>query len=134
MGLDMFLYKGEKVEGYSNPFEYLETKKVNEVCYWRKSNQIHKWFVTYVQDDNDKCDPYFVTKEKLIQLFDICNKVLNNFLLAPELLPTEKGFFFGGTEYNMSYMEDIKDTYLLIKEIIKETNFEKEVVIYRSSW
>jgi hypothetical protein len=134
MGLDMFLYRGEKDEGFSSPVEYVESDKVSEVGYWRKSNQIHNWFVINVQGGKDECEPYFVSKDQLKQLLDTCDKVLNDFLLAPTLLPGRNGFFFGGINYNMYYMEEIKETYLLVDKIMKETNFEKDVIIYQASW
>ena len=40
--------------------------EVSVTCaYWRKSNQIHKWFVDNVQGGNDNCGEYYVSHEKL---------------------------------------------------------------------
>ena len=33
-------------------------------AYWRKSNQIHKWFVDNVQGGEDNCGDYYVSHEK----------------------------------------------------------------------
>ena len=38
----------------------------------------------------------------------ICDKVLDDNSLAEELLPTRSGFFFGSTDYDEWYFEDIK--------------------------
>lgn len=43
---------------------------------WRKANHIHQWFVENVQDGNDDCGMYEVTKEQLEELLDICKEVL----------------------------------------------------------
>ena len=39
-----------------------------EVCYWRKANQIHNWFVENVQDGDDDCRDYYVSEEDLEEL------------------------------------------------------------------
>lgn len=54
--------------------------------------------------------------------------------VAKELLPCVGGFFFGGTEYDMYYVECIKDTIDIITEVLETTNFDKEMIYYRSSW
>lgn len=57
----------------------IDLKKVNcireSVGYWRKANQIHKWFVDNVQDGNDDCKPYYVSTEDLEKLLNICKEV-----------------------------------------------------------
>lgn len=50
------------------------------------------------------------------------------------LLPTQDGFFFGNTEYNEYYMEDINYTIELIEKILEETDFRKYYITYTSSW
>lgn len=64
MGLDMFLYKVEK----------------EEVAYWRKANEIHAWFERKFGGDDglENCRDYYVEKEDLIELRDLCQKILNN--------------------------------------------------------
>lgn len=55
-----------------------------------------------------------------------------------ELLPTQSGFFFGGTEYDEYYMEEIADTITMIEKIIEHKNtFAGKLYpeyCYRSSW
>ena len=46
----------------------------------------------------------------------------------------ESGFFFGGTEYDEYYFEDIKDTIEIIKNVLETTDFDKEMIYYVSSW
>ena len=53
-----------------------------EVMYWRKANQIHKWFVENVQNFEDDCRMYEVSKPKLEELYAACVEVLNNTELA----------------------------------------------------
>ena len=47
-----------------------------ELAYWRKANQIHKWFVDNVQEGVDNCGEYYVSHEKLQELLDTVNNVL----------------------------------------------------------
>lgn len=50
------------------------------------------------------------------------------------LLPTQGGFFFGGTEYDNWYMRGIEDTIDILTRVLETTDFEKEMVYYVSSW
>ena len=54
--------------------------------------------------------------------------------VAAEYLPTQSGFFFGGTEYDQWYMEDIESTIEILTEVLKETDFDNQMVVYTSSW
>ena len=54
--------------------------------------------------------------------------------IAEELLPTTSGFFFGSTSYDEYYLDDVKYTAELIKDLLNTTDFEKEMVMYHSSW
>ena len=40
-----------------------------EAGYWRKSNQIHKWFVDTVQGGSDDCRKYYVDSSELKKLY-----------------------------------------------------------------
>ena len=54
--------------------------------------------------------------------------------IAEELLPTTSGFFFGGTNYDQWYYEDVKNTINIIQNVLLGTDFEHEIVMYSSSW
>jgi hypothetical protein len=117
MGLDMMLvYDG------------------NQIASWRKANAIHKWFVDNVQDGVDDCGEYKVTKEHLIQLHNTCNDILNDVNLAEQLLPTQSGFFFGNTAYDMWYFNDLRNTVQIIDEILEYKSYCLDELYYSSSW
>ena len=59
---------------------------------------------------------------------------IENPTVAKELLPTASGFFFGGTEYDQWYMEDINHTIDVLTKVLEETDFDKEIITYSSSW
>ena len=108
----------------------------DEITSWRKANAIHKWFVDNVQNGVDDCGYYKVTKEHLIQLHNMCNNVLADPNLAEQLLPTQSGFFFGGTEYGNGYYYDLRETKNTIDYILeyKSYVFEDDGLYYYSSW
>jgi hypothetical protein len=51
--------------------------------------------------------------------------------VAKELLPTEGGFFFGNTDYNQWYVEYIKETIEILKDVINDDSGD---YYYQSSW
>jgi hypothetical protein len=136
-----------------------------EVCvaYWRKANQVHRWFVEEVQEGNDDCKGYYVSREKLEELRDLCKTVLassklvagqivnghtgtaqgwtpnieegqviENPAAAKEILPTTSGFFFGGTEYDQWYWDDLKRTVAQLDAAL--ARFDGWDFEYRASW
>jgi hypothetical protein len=54
--------------------------------------------------------------------------------VAEELLPTQNGFFFGGTNYDQWYLEDIVDTIGILTKVLETTDFDREMITYHSSW
>lgn len=187
MGLDMYL----DAERYISGYEFSPEKERNEysqlteitglagaidphtpsgrvsmtVAYWRKSNQIHKWFVENCQNGEDDCRRAYVEREQLEELRDLCAEVLERSVLvdgvvsngqtysseggweditapgkviedsavAQELLPTQSGFFFGHTEYDQYYYQDLKDTVEQLTRVLEESP-ENVDFYYRSSW
>lgn len=61
-------------------------------------------------------------------------QVLDHPEIAEEYLPTQCGFFFGGTDYDEWYMQDIDNTIDILEKVLEETDFETQMVIYSSSW
>jgi hypothetical protein len=150
MGLDMYLSKKTYVKYWEhngdNNYEVTVTKAgkptnidpkkvsyiVEEVGYWRKANQIHNWFVENVQNGIDECQESYVSREQLQSLLDICRIVKIDKDKAPQLLSTQSGFFFGGTEYDEWYFNDIDNTIQIIEEALSDENADE--FAYRASW
>lgn len=170
MGLDMYLNK-RKYVGYADDteadittkdtkwnektqsYDKIEVKnhynKVNyiiqEVGYWRKANQIHKWFVDSCCNGKDDCSPHYFEFEKLLELKELCQKVLDTMNsehltdgekaeVCEELLPTCQGFFFGSTGYDEWYKEDLKHTIQIIEDAEKEYAPGYDRFYYEASW
>lgn len=130
MGLDMYLY-GVKQSFDAHDYNIGGYKESIEIGYWRKANQIHGWFVNYCQDGIDNCATYYISKEDLKTLCSVCENVLLEPERAEELLPTQSGFFFGPTEYDEYYFQDIKDTIEICKWALAQ---DFDYFEYESSW
>lgn len=153
MGLDMYLRRRTYVQNWEhNPenqkweiqikrggevYPHINPKRISYIeetaAYWRKDNQIHKWFVDNVQDGVDNCQSYYVSKESLQELLELCKQVKENPSLGSELLPTQSGFFFGDTKYDEYYMMGIDETIKQLEALLAEDNSNSEFE-YQSSW
>lgn len=163
MGLDMYLYAEKyvpfrKSDGESDgnqkfdilvelaELDELVDKKQGyifayatvEIGYWRKANAIHKYFVDNCADGKDECQEINVYRETLVALKDICGQLIltKDVEQAKKLLPPQSGFFFGNTEIDEYYFDDVKYTYNLLNKILEkipEGNYDYEF-IYRASW
>ena len=150
MGLDMYLNKRTYVQQWEHQapkekYEVVVTKGgeptkikpnkvkyiIEEAGYWRKQNQIHRWFVENIQNGTDDCGEYYVSKADLETLLELCEKIKADNSLADELLPGASGFFFGGTEYDEWYFNGIDNTIDILKEALEDENGE---YLYSSSW
>lgn len=116
---------------------------VEEVAYWRKFNALHQWFVDKTQDGHDACQESYVSRENLRELTDILKEVIkskpdengNRPDDAPDpedILPTQSGFFFGGTEYDDWYYMKVQQTIEVFEELLKEDDDGE--FYYRASW
>jgi hypothetical protein len=104
------------------------------VGYWRKANAIHQWFVNEVQSGEDDCKDYYVSREQLIELRDLCQQVVDNPDDAEELLPTQGGFFFGDTTYDEWYFSSVTNTIEILDKILNNSKFDEWDFKYTSSW
>jgi hypothetical protein len=150
MGLDMYLAKKTYVKNWDHQekhhkitVEYdgkirtdIKPERISyiveDIMYWRKENAIHAWFVENCQEGEDDCRESYVTAEDLTKLADLCDLVLES--KDGELLPTQGGFFFGGTEYDEYYFEAIEETAKVLREELNSNTEEYPTYYYHSSW
>jgi len=161
MGLDMYL--SEKHTGYLSSRDedqpkrqrlaemlnveldaesFVDLEVFKEIGYWRKANAIHNWFVQTVQDGEDDCRRYRVSPKQLLDLRDRCEMVMSNRDLAMELLPPTSGFFFGSTDLDEYYYQDLEYTVGLLNRVLGEISWETlkddeycgRQIYYQSSW
>ena len=130
-------------------------------AYWRKFNALHNWFVENCQDGRDECQESYVDRTKLEELIVTLHEVKNILETSPkkkvqvkngwsngedtfveievvedsekldDLFPTSSGFFFGGTEYDEYYQEQVNETIELITDLLKD---ETGDYYYQASW
>lgn len=124
MGLDMYLFKKLKDTD----------SKMVEVMYWRKANQIRRWFDNNLPGNVANCKYTKVTKTHLEDLIATCEHVLQNPEQAEELLPTQKGYFFGYTGYDKWYFEDLKETIEGLNSVLEQVDWDNEIVFYSEWW
>lgn len=154
MGLDMYFSAKRYMSKYFDKEDSAKIEMVNQVfgvegvededygaqevkfrvAYWRKVNAIHEWFVQNCQDGVDECQEAYVSREQMRQLIDICRAVVENPKKADELLPTRSGFFFGSTDYDDWYFDNLTYTVDRFEKILKDPAFEKADFYYQSSW
>lgn len=124
MGLDMYLNRTGK-------------NKNEEIYYWRKCNQVHDWFIRNgnLDEDFNFSDPSLIIDKDLARKFiDELKIVIENHDKAEELFPTASGFFWGNTDYDEWYFENLKNTYTkLIGEFV-ETDWDNEHWEYICWW
>ena len=101
--------------------------------YWRKANAIHNWFVQNVQGGEDNCQESWLSPDDMQKLLDTVNKVLADTSLAPTLLPTTSGFFFGGTEYDEWYWRNLEYTKRVLEKAL-DPAMDKWSFYYQASW
>jgi hypothetical protein len=138
-----------------------------EVAYWRKFNALHGWFVNECGNGEDKCQEIYVDREKMGELLSVLKQVselLNNSKTVVKVLqdwngkdfevttfecenevkelfcPTE-GFFFGSTEVDKYFKQDVEETIETIDGLLKELEDEDAVkgfyagdFYYQASW
>ena len=160
MGLDMYLYlsskknngeiyltdeeieKQDKEEKKEPPRIYVNGNPIYgkswhkpdvwEVAYWCKANQIHSWFVRECQGGVDDCREQVVPREKIVELRDLCRRVLrtrNHELLAPR-----GGFFFGSIDIDERYWRNLEETVVMLNRALDVVPGMAYDFVYSSGW
>jgi hypothetical protein len=157
MGLDQYLYASNHLSGGewreqeeqdayakiadalgADSFENKEYPSITvnvKVGYWRKANQIHNWFVNNVQEGEDNCTEYYVSREQLQELLSVCQQVKTSKSaeVAEELLPTLLGCFYGSYEIDDWYWQQIDDSIEQLERVLTKVP-EGWSFAYDSSW
>lgn len=145
MGLDIYFHRTTRKawEAYNKEVEdyRAKTKEEREKAdypeldcedcgYFRKTNFLLPFF-GYGED----CTYHPVAREEIEELADRCGRVLENHDLGDDLLPTQSGFFFGDTEYDDYYLDDVKYVKEWAEEFLEsDTEWESDVVLMYCWW
>jgi len=131
----------DELKGFEGIWHGVITQDTNYgIGYWRKANHIHRWFVEHCGNGVDECQDMYIEQEDLEQLLETCTKVLEDHSLAKTLLPTQDGFFFGGTDYDEYYFRDTEYTKKVCEAAIALLKSEADnkqyryQIHYQASW
>ena len=108
------------------------------VGYWRKANAIHNYIVETHADGRDECQEIGLSRDNLHTLREMCKLAIDGYkenestVFAEENLPTTSGFFFGSTEYDEWYFQDLQNTVDIIDRCLADE--ANDWFIYRASW
>jgi hypothetical protein len=144
------------------PFTKIKRNRIceitEEVAYWRTFNALHGWFVNHCGNGEDNCQEMHVDSSSLEELLTTLKQVqeiLNNSKLVTktvndwkggsvevevyeceeqvtELLEPTEGFFFGGTDIDEYYKEQVDETVEVLEELLSEDSSGE--YYYRASW
>ena len=102
---------------------YFKRVKEEEVGYFRKVNFLVSYFEIRGYDI-ENCKPIEVSEDDILELANRCKLVLSNHQLASEILPTTSGFFFGSTDYDEYYFQDVEEVLKYCTDVLLP-EFEK---------
>ena len=105
-----------------------------EIGYFRKVNFLMEFF-----HYEGNCEDKEISLDEVKELAERCTKVLmhkgeEDEYHAKHLLPTQEGFFFGSTEYNDYYYQDVKEVGEWATKVVEETDAEKDIIVMYCWW
>lgn len=126
MGLDLYLYTQSKPETQLD-----QQQPRTEVAYFRKFNALIQWVDTHIKEVGN-CEDIQLNKEDLLKLLQTLTRL--NPQNCQELFPTTEGFFFGSTEYDDYYWENITRIQITVSQLLKKVDFIHTVVYFHAWW
>lgn len=109
-----------------------------EIAYFRKVNFLLPFF-----GYEENCSDLEIEKCQVEDIVDVCTRILEikenqgideAVKIADEELATEGGFFFGSTEYDECYFNDVEDVLNKFTIILNETDWDNETVYMHCWW
>ena len=161
MGLDMYLHRIKSIRLNTKHPEHISKqvmywRKANQIHNWFINNCAHgNMEITRMDVGREQLEDLLevvetVLKEsKLIKgqirngqrgtvngYIDImeAGKLIENDSVAKQLLPTQSGFFFGSTDYDQYYINDLKDTKKMLQKELKYDESNETQYEYLASW
>ena len=129
--------------------ELIEKETIFEdLCRLVKMNQIFNWLINNVTDGKIDKEYHEVTNEQMFELYKALRMVkraisydngkfkVEDEEVAKKYMPLmeEVPPFWGVSEYNEVYAEQVVNAYFTIDKIRRYTNFEKETLYFVTSW
>ena len=105
------------------------TNPWNKVAYFRKVNFLIPFF-----GYEENCSNIEIDKYQVEDLIEACKEVLANHDKASFLLPTQAGLFFGSTDYDDWYFDDVQNVKEKFEEILADFNRDEDILIMHCWW
>lgn len=102
-----------------------------DAAYFRKVNSIYAYFADRLEDE--MC---VVTKSDIIDIMNKATQVLSEHdeETSKSLLPTQGGFFFGSTDYDDWYYQEMIDILNKFGKLLKDWTDDDDIVFVYMSW
>ena len=101
----------------------------NEVAYFRKVNFLIPFF-----GYEENCSNIEIDKYQVEDLIEACKEVLASHDKASFLLPTQAGFFFGSTDYDDWYFDDVQNVKEKFEEILADFDRDEDILLMHCWW
>ena len=152
MGLDIFFHK--RTYNQHNPNEPISIdedgekhyEEMPEIAYFRKVNFLMSFFDYYEKCEDEgnmegDCCYVPISEDEISALIDACSetikrrkeieKAVKEGIDIDDLpLQPESGFFFGSTDYDEWFFEDVKEVKKKFKAILSDLKDDEEVFMY----
>ena len=105
------------------------TNPWNKVAYFRKVNFLIPFF-----GYEENCSNIEIDKYQVEDLIEACKEVLANHDKASFLLPTQAGLFFGSTDYDDLYFDDVQNVKEKFEEVLADFDMDEDILIMHCWW
>ena len=159
MGLDITFYKAKRSKDNETKERLEEIRKELATEYLKSIDERNSKLIKELEDENEKINPwnevaYFrkvnflipffgykencsnieIDKYQVEDLIEACKEVLANHDKASFLLPTQAGFFFGSTDYDDWYFDDVQNVKEKFEEILADFDRDEDILLMHCWW
>ena len=159
MGLDINFYKAKRSKDNETKERLEEIRKALATEYLKSIDERNSKLIKELEDENEKINPwnevaYFrkvnflipffgyeencsnieIGKYQVEDLIEACKEVLANHDKASFLLPTQAGFFFGSTDYDDWYFDDVQNVKEKFEEILADFDMDEDILLMHCWW
>ena len=159
MGLDMTFYKAKRSKDNETKERFEEIRKALATEYLKSIDERNSKLINELEDEEEKINPwnevaYFrkvnflipffgyeencsnieIDKYQVEDLIEACKEVLANHDKASFLLPTQAGFFFGSTDYDDWYFDDVQNVKEKFEEILADFDRDEDILLMHCWW
>ena len=159
MGLDITFYKAKRLKDNETKERLEEIRKELDAEYLKSIDERNSKLINELEDEKEKINPwnevaYFrkvnflipffgyeencsnieIDKYQVEDLIEACKEVLVNHDKASFLLPTQEGFFFGSTDYDDWYFDDVQNVKEKFEEILADFDRDEDILLMHCWW